>query len=110
MTREWRKQILKAADLCFEIPAGDDEWPADMYEPLTIAIFFPYLDSKPWQLKGTPFMGGVERTLYHVRSGGEGSVGDILSELWSVARRMDAMSVSDLRRLLRRRRGLELSH
>ena len=110
MTREWRRQILKAADLFFEIPAGHCEWPADMFEPLTIAIFFPYLDSKPWQLKGTPFMGGVERSLYQVCSGSEGSVGNILSELWSVARGMDAMSVPDLCRLLRRRRGLKISN
>ena len=86
MTTEWRKQTFKAADLCFDIPAGHPAWPAEMHEPLTIAILFPYLPRAPWQLKGSNFVGGMERTLYQVCRDCPSATGSVLSKLFQLAK------------------------
>jgi hypothetical protein len=106
MTPEWMKQTFKAADLCFQIPAGHPMWPAGMHEPLTIAILFPYLSRAPWQLKGSNFVGGMERTLYRVCRDCPSSTGSFLSELFKLERGMDTLSKSDLRKLLCRREAI----
>ena len=47
---EWRKQLHKAADVVLSLPAGHPAWPESMHEPLTIAILYPYLSHRPWEL------------------------------------------------------------
>ena len=51
MTPIWLKQINKAADCIFVIPACHSFWPATNFEPLYVAILFPYLDYMPFELK-----------------------------------------------------------
>ena len=48
MTGIWRKQLLKqeAVHLC--ISSGTKTWPAEMFEPLTIALLSPLLSHRPW--------------------------------------------------------------
>ena len=106
MTTEWRKQTFKAADLCFQIPAGHPIWPAEMHEPLTIAILFPYLSRAPWQLKGSNFVVGVERALHRVCRVCPSATGSVLSKLFELERGMGALSKSDLRKLLCRREAI----
>ena len=52
MAPSWRRQMHRSADVILSIPPGHPAWPRDMHEPLTIAIYFPFLKSNPWQLKG----------------------------------------------------------
>jgi hypothetical protein len=59
----WQKQLYKAADLVFVVPAGHPAWPANMYEPLLISLVFPFLRHNPWQILGTPKMHAVAREL-----------------------------------------------
>ena len=66
MTPTWLKQINKAADCIFVIPACHPFWPATNFEPLYVAILFPYLDYRPFQLKGTPKMYEMGRKLSKV--------------------------------------------
>ena len=106
MTTEWRKQIFKAADVCFDIPAGHLAWPSEMHEPLTIAILFPYLPRAPWQIKGSNYVGGVERALYQVCRDCPSATGSVLSELFQLAKGMASLSKRDLCRLLCRRRPI----
>ena len=84
----WRKQVYKAADLVFEVPAGRDFWNVDMHEPLLIAILFPFLRHKPWQLRSTPKMfqlGSELRSLFKE----EGmDARDLLRELWFKCHRL----------------------
>ena len=47
---ERRKQLHKAADVVLTIPAGHPAWPKEMHEPLTLAILFPFLSHRPWEL------------------------------------------------------------
>ena len=65
-TSEWLKQLQKAADLLVEIPVGVDCWPLSMHEPLKLAFCFPYIRSKPWELRSTPKMCSVARSLRRV--------------------------------------------
>ena len=56
MSPLWRKQLYKAADLVVTIPCGHESWPVDMFEPLTVAFVFPFLNSWPWQLRGSLYL------------------------------------------------------
>ena len=53
---QWRKQLLKAADLVITLPCGHPFWPKEMYEPLTIAFVLPFLKHRPWQLRGSTYI------------------------------------------------------
>jgi hypothetical protein len=44
---------LQTADLVFELPVGTNMWSKSMHKPLLIGILFPFIRSKPWQLRGT---------------------------------------------------------
>jgi hypothetical protein len=81
LTPEWRKMLHKASDLVFYIPAGTEGWPADMYEPLTVGIVFPFINRCPWQLRGTPKMLHLARTMPRVFENTEVAPGDFLREL-----------------------------
>jgi hypothetical protein len=36
--------------------AESEIWPAEMFEPLSIGIVFPFLPVRPWQVCGAPKM------------------------------------------------------
>jgi hypothetical protein len=38
MTPRWLRQLYKASDIVFQVPAGCPYWPESMYEPLTIGL------------------------------------------------------------------------
>ena len=57
------KQINKASDCIFQIPASHPFWPNSKYESLVVALLFPYLKFRPYQLKGTPKMFQMGRLL-----------------------------------------------
>jgi hypothetical protein len=63
MEPQWRSHLHKSADLVFEIPAGSDCWPADMYEPLIVGLYFPYLSHRPWELRNSPTLVELGRRL-----------------------------------------------
>jgi hypothetical protein len=54
MTPYWRQHLHRSADLIFEIPTSGEYWPIDMHEPLILALFFPFLPHRPWQLRQSP--------------------------------------------------------
>ena len=49
---EWWKQILKSADLIFDVPAGCKIWEKNMHEPLIFALYFPYLSTQEVAIAG----------------------------------------------------------
>ena len=110
LTGEWRKNVLKAADLIVELPAGHEAWPVEMHESLTLALFSPYLSRKPWELRRTKYMVEMERTLQCMLKKGECSGGSLLSELCSVTQSLESMPIRDLYRLLSCKRKMELPH
>lgn len=101
MTTEWRRQLLKTVDLTIKLEAGLQEWwPAEMYEPLTIAFVFPFLPFKPWQRRGTPKMRYMESKMSEVFEGEDVAAGNILREFFAQQRSLAGMSQDVVRRLL----------
>ena len=93
-TTEWRKQLHKVADIVLNVPAGHPAWPSTMFEPLTIAIVFPFLSHRPWELRRTPKLMALERSLRKVWESNFEPEGPLLRELWSLPRRLASMSTS----------------
>ena len=100
MTKQWMKHTWKAADLRFELPAGHLGWDADMFEPLSVALFFPYSSRKPWELKRTQLLVDLERKMRQMLKEGSGTGRDLLSKLCSKTSRLDQMPFRKLCKVL----------
>ena len=110
MTKHWMKHTWKAADLHFELPAGHCGWDADMFESLTVALFFPYSSRKPWELKHTQLLVDLEGKMREVLKEGSSSGGDLLSELCGKTSRLNEMPFRELCKVLSSRRSLEVPY
>ena len=110
MAPEWRSQLFKSADLILTLPFSEDYWPESHHEPLTVAIFFPYLRREPWELKASPLMGRMARELYKVLSESTSAGRDLLSQLFILTSRLDKVSNRQLRKLLSGRWRPKLSY
>ena len=104
----WQRHLFRAADLIIEIPAGNSGWAKDMHEPLILALFFPFVRSKPWQLKGSPKLLEMEITLRRVLKTNEGSAGYLLRKLCIFAKRLKGVPAELVFKLLQERHGFEL--
>ena len=91
MTTHWEKQLRKAADLIFELPPGHSFWPESMFEPLTVAICFPFIKHRPWQLRLTPAFLRVESQLRGLLKADICTKGPFLRKLWGFTRELDTM-------------------
>ena len=100
LTCEWRRQLNKAADLVLFLPAGSDGWPLEMHEPLTIGFLFPFLDHSPWQLRGTPKMFQLARSMSKMLRDQEVASRDILRKLLIWYRKLSTVSESMVRKML----------
>ena len=92
MSPLWRKQLYKAADLVVTIPCGHACWPIDMYEPLTLAFVFPFLNSRPWQLRGSLYLLALGRELSRLWRDNESGEGLVLRQLWDIEKTLCNMS------------------
>ena len=93
-TTEWRKQLHKAADVVLTLPAGHPAWPLEMHEPLTIAILFPFISHRPWQLRRTPKLLDLGNAVQKVWESSPESEGPLLRELWNLQRTVEDLSPS----------------
>jgi hypothetical protein len=96
----WLKQMNKACDLIFKIPAGAIGWPTDMFEPLLIGVCFPFLRHKPWKFRGTPKVSFVARKMFELRKDIEVDRGIVLRKFWKLAHRLLTMPEHMVSRLL----------
>ena len=97
----WMKQVFKAADLVFELPVGHPAWEIDMHEPLLIALFFPYIRVKPWQLRGTPRMYQMGSELRRVFKKEDVDQRDlVLCKFWLQCHRLGSMPEKNVVRKL----------
>ena len=78
----WIKHVFEAADIVFEVLAGQPFWSKDMHEPVLIAIVFPFIRNKPWQLRGTPKMYEMGSRLRKVFKEEGVDSGNLLREFW----------------------------
>ena len=91
---EWRKQLHKAADIVLSLPVGHPAWPTDMHEPLTIAILFPYLSHRPWELRRSPRLMELANSVRQVWESDPMSEGPVLRELWGLQRKLSSLPES----------------
>lgn len=101
MEPHWRKQIHKSADIVLEIPAGQSFWPIDMHEPLILALYFPFLSHRPWQLRRTPTLLAMEKRLQGMWKCSGESTGSVLFQLWKQARQLQSLPASLVFKMLR---------
>lgn len=101
MTAKWRKQLHKAADCVFEMPAGcGDAWPSEMFEPCLIGICFPFLKHRPWQLRGAPRLLALERTVRSMWESGDTDVAACLCQFLDKTRKLPSMPEDVVRKML----------
>ena len=100
MTPIWLKQCNKAADCIFHIPASHPFWPSSKFEPLFVAILFPYIRHRPFQLKSTPKMFQMARYLCKVFQDNKLDGGSILRQFLLDIGNIPTMSRSMVWKLL----------
>jgi hypothetical protein len=100
LTPYWRSHLHRSADLLFEIPAGGDYWPKGMFEPLILAIFFPFVPHRPWQLRQTPSLVEVGDRMQRMWKERDYSQGFVLRQLWKQTRSMANLSPSMVFKML----------
>jgi len=99
-TTLWLKQANKACDLVIHLPNHFSFWSQQMHEPLVIAICYPYLEHRPWQLRGTPKMFESSRKLRRLLSDPEVDARSVLFKFHSLCKRLPTMQESMVRNLL----------
>ena len=94
------KQVFKAVDVVFEIPAGTCCWEQNMHKPLFITIVFPFIRSKPWQLRATPKMYQVGSELRKVLHSEDLDERDLLRKFWGQCHGLRNMPENVVRKML----------
>jgi hypothetical protein len=105
---EWFRQLYKTCDLVFDVPPGVDCWPTNMYEPIVIGIVFPFLSRPPWQLRRTPKMFQVARTLREMWQVGDVAAGHFLRKLLLEYAKLSSVPANVVRQMLYFKRGREI--
>ena len=101
MTAKWRKQLHKASDCVFEMPAGcGDAWPNEMFEPCLIGFCFPYLPHRPWQFRGAPRLLALERSVRSMWESGDTDVAACLCQFLNKTRKFPSLSEDVVRKML----------
>jgi hypothetical protein len=100
LTPQWRRQLNKACDLVVFMNSGSEIWPSNMYEPLTIGFAFPFSSVRPWQLRGTPKMLHLGRTVPKLLEDSNMVTRDILWKLCQQMWKLRTMSEDVVRRVL----------
>ena len=106
----WRSHLHKSADLICEIPAKHNYWKEGNHEPLILALFFPYLEHRPWTLKRSPSILDLEEHLRQMWKSGEESQWTLLRELRIKAWSFSSLQASVVFKMLRSSKELGLSH
>jgi hypothetical protein len=96
----WQRQLFKASDIVFKVPVGSDIWSKEMHEPLLIGILFPFIRSRPWQLRNTPKMYAVGRQLRKLFQDSPLDTGNFLREFWESCTRLSQVPENVVRKVL----------
>ena len=109
MSPMWQKHVNKVSDIVLSLPAGHSAWPADMHEPLTLGIVFPFLRFRPWQLCRAPLLLDLERKLREVWKTKQGTEGPFLCKLWNLPRELASLPQKLVWKVLRGLAHIEVS-
>ena len=100
MTYAWRRTLGKMADILFQLPVGNNVWPAAMHESLTIALICPLLNRIPWHVRPTKLAAELRSDLSGVWSSDCARQGASLRKFWDCTLALDTMPGSLARELL----------
>lgn len=106
----WMKQLFRASDFVFQVLPNSEYWSKEMHEPLLIGVLFPFLRSKPWQLRGSPKMFAMGRQLRGVPEGQEVDRRNLLRKFWTQCLGLRFLPENVVRRLLLIPQDPKLSH
>jgi hypothetical protein len=101
MTSRWRNKLFKAATFSFTIPITSFIWGPDLYEPLIVYVCLQLSKHRHWDLQTSKLVGDVERSLRGMQSFSETWAGNILREICEQTRRVETLSSSMVRQVLR---------
>ena len=108
-TAQWRRQLQKVSDLTLELPFLPNTWEkSSQHEPLIIAFVFPFINSKPWQLKRAPAFLGMGRLLRSMWTESAQPIGPILRQLCLQAESLGSLQESVVREMLQDGSGNKL--
>ena len=96
----WMRQFNKLADCRFVIEPIHDFWKPSNFEPLLVAIVFPFLPFRPFQLCRTPKMFQMGRRLCQVFQENTLAKQNILFEFFVEFRQLSSMPQNMVWRLL----------
>ena len=99
----WIGQLHKAADIVFEFKAGVPFWEKGRHESLILAVCFPFLKHRPWQLRRSPALVEVGRILHGMWKAGEDTQRDFLCQFLTYTRKLSTMSSSLVWKVLQSR-------
>jgi hypothetical protein len=101
LTNTWCKRLYRVSDLVVKLPSGHHPaWPTQMHEPLILVLTLPFLAVCPWQLRNTPPVLELGRTLCRMWQDPQGDVGGVLCQLCHLLASLDSMSAGMVRELL----------
>ena len=100
VTPLWLKQLYKTCDLVLFIPPKYEFWNSDMFEPLTLAFVFPFLNRFPWQLRSTPKLLASRREMQSLLQTDHMDPRDILRKFFSSTSRLPSLPARLVRKLL----------
>jgi hypothetical protein len=101
LTPEWLKQLYKVSDLVLSVPAGAaDYWPSEMCEPLILGFVLPFINRHPWQLRSTPKMFAMARTMRGLFETKDLAAGNILRKFLLECKRLRTVSQDVVRGVL----------
>jgi hypothetical protein len=94
------KAVYKASDIVLRFPVGPTPWPSEMHEALLIGIVLPFIPCRPWQLRLSPKILAMGRTVQRLWKEGDGRPEPVLRELLSLPGQLSNMQGSLVRKVL----------
>ena len=94
------RQVYKAEDFVLRFRQANRSGILTWHEPVLIAVLFPFIRSKPWQLRSTPKMHEMGRELRKVLKDESVDAGNLLRQFWVNCLRLRTMPENVVRKML----------
>ena len=110
MSMEWKRQLFKVSDLFVELPFDSVWTKQDQHEPLTLAVVFPFLNHRPWQLKRSQAFLGMGNVLRRLWKEDQSSPWPLLRKFFEQSRKLEHLQERVVRQMLQSPSKFGFSH
>jgi hypothetical protein len=100
ITSIWRKRGFRVGTFSFTIPSATAVWKKGQHKPLICMVCLPLYCHRPWSLRGTKLVGGVERSMRGMQSFNTSWTGSLLRKFLEQTRALESMPSGMVRHLL----------